>query len=175
MWKVLLITSTLLTLAATAAFPVALPNESQQSSIIATVMEQAQVSVPDEIVFDVTDVTQDTPISGLTVSATSVCLEAGKALRIELKADAADFTPPSVGAPTWAASDVSWTAGSWTGGTGVAGTLSAAAYNKIAESNVNASELSNSDMAFTIVAKPTIQFAGEYTVMGTWRFSSFTP
>lgn len=175
MHRVLPAACILLLLAASRASPVALPNETQQSSIIATVMEQAQITVPATIAFDVTDVTQDTPVSGLTVSATSVCLTDGNALRIELKADAADFTPPSVGAPTWVASDVSWTAGSWTGGAGLAGTLSALAYNKVAESNVNASQLSNSDMAFTILARPAIQYAGQYTITGTWRFSSFTP
>jgi len=175
MYRVLPAACILLLLAADCAFPIALPNEMQQSSIIATVMEQAQITVPGTIVFNVTNVTQDTRISGLGVSATSVCLESGKALRIELKADAADFTPPSGGAPTWVASDVSWEAGSWTGGAGVAGTLSDSAYNKVAESSVNASELSNSDMAFTILARPAIKYAGQYTVTGTWRFSSFTP
>lgn len=154
---------------------VALPNESQQTLIYASVMEQANLSVPDQIGFDVCDVTVDTVGSGLTVSATAVVLDSGNALRIELKADAVDFTPPSGASVTWAASDVSWAAGVWTGGTGSSGTLANGVYHTVAESSVNASELSCADMSFTLVQKPAVNIAGEYTLTATWKFTSFTP
>ena len=157
------------------ALAVALPNETQQTLFYASVMEQADLSVPDQVGFDVTDVTANTGASGVTVSATSVVLDSGNALRIELKADAANFTPPSGATVTWAASDVSWAAGAWTGGTGSSGTLANGVYHTVAESSVNASELSCSDMAFTLVQKPTVNIAGEYTLTATWKFSSFTP
>lgn len=157
----------------TAALAVMLPDESQQTTFIASVGEQAQVSVPDQIIFDVTNVTVATTAEDLAISATSIVLNEGNALRIELKADAADFADPG-STVTWAASDVSWDAPVWTGGTGFAGTLSSLAYTKIAESEANAGTLSNDSVVWTLAPK-AIDLAGDYTLTVTWKFSSFTP
>ena len=156
------------------AVGVVLDNESQQTTLTASVAAQAQVTVPDEISFDATNVTIDTQATGLTISATSIVLDDGDALRIELKADAASFDKPEGATATWAASDISWDAPVWVGGTGAAGTLSSAAYTKIADSNANASTLSNSTVTWTLADK-AIDRAGAYTLTTTWKFSSFTP
>ena len=157
------------------AASVLLPDETQQTTFCASVMEQAELSVPVEIIFDVADVNNDTGASMLSVSATSIVLDSGNALRSELQADAANFTPPSGATVTWAASDVSWAAGAWTGGTGSSGTLANGIYHTVAESGVNASELSCTNMSFTLVQKPAVNIAGEYTLTATWKFTSFTP
>lgn len=172
--RILLVACALLTIH-TAALAVVLPDESQQTTLTATVSEQANISVPNEILFDVTNVSANTDATGLAVSATTVVLNDGNALRIELKADAANFTPPSGAAVAWAASDVSWDAAAWTGGTGAAGVLSSAAYTKVADSSANASELSSSAVTWTLASKATIDRAGDHTLTSTWKFSSFTP
>ena len=159
----------------TAALAVVLPDENQQTLFTASVSEQADLTVPATITFDVVDVSADTAVTGLTVSVTAIVLYDGNALRIELKADSANFDMPTGATVTWAASDVSWDAPAWTGGTGAAGTLSSAAYTKIADSNENVGELSSSAVTWTLADKATIERAGDYDLTTTWKFSSFTP
>lgn len=158
----------------TSVWSAMLPSEDQSTTIIASVGEQAVISVPDEISFDAGNVSVPTTGTGLLISATSIVLDDGNALRIELKADAADFDKPGEASVTWAASDVSWDAPAWTGGTGAAGTLSSEAYTKVADSAANATELSSDAITWTLAPK-AVDRAGSYTLTTTWKFSSFTP
>jgi hypothetical protein len=158
------------------AAQVTLPDTSQTTTFTANVSEQAVVSVPASITFNVTDVSSDTQAtSDATVSATTIVLADGNALKVEIKANAASFTAPTGGSVTWSASDVSWDAATWTNGTGSSGQLSSAAYTQVAVSEANASSLSTSDLTFTLAAKSTVDRAGNHTLVATWKFSSFTP
>jgi len=163
--------------AAAGATVVALPDETQSTTFTATVSEQAVVTVPTDVTFDVTDVTSTTDETG-EVSATSIVLTDGNALKIWLKGNAAAFTAPATGGTTWDVGDVSWLAGIWTNsGTGAAGTLSNADYVLVATSADNAPSTS-STITFTLAAKaaadPAIK-AGDHTLTATWKFESFTP
>jgi hypothetical protein len=158
-----------------AAWANSLPVENEQTEFVATVSEQADLLVPDEILFDVTDVTQDTLGGGVVVSATTCALVNGNALRIELKADAASFTPATGTSETWDAADVSWDAAAWTGGSGSAGVLSSAAYTKVADGEANAAEVSTAGLSFTLQSNSAIDRAGAYMLTASWRFTSFTP
>lgn len=152
---------------------VTLPNETQSTTFTATVAEQANVTVPATVTFNVNDVTSTTDGTG-AVSATSIVLTDGSALKISLQGDAASFTPPAAGGTTWDVGDVSWVAGDWTNGTGAIGTLSSAAYIEVATSDANAVSTS-STITFTLAAKaaadPAI-FAGDHTLVATWKFES---
>lgn len=152
------------------ALEVNLPDESQTTTFTATVLEQADITVPATVTFTVNNVSASTPGSGY-VSATSIVLIDGNALKISLKADAEYFTAATGGTVTWAASDISWVAGTWTnGGIGVLGELSTG-YAEVATSAANASETS-STVAFTLEAKPAVDRAGNHTLVARWKFES---
>jgi hypothetical protein len=162
--------------AAVAQTTVSLPDTSQETTFSADVAEVATVTVPATVHFAVASVASPTDSAVQTVSATGILLATGKALKISLQANAADFTPPSGGTITWAATDVSWNNGStWTGITGGAGSansLSSAAYTAVATSDVNATTLSTASLVFTLAAKGTVDRAGSHTLAATWKFES---
>ena len=162
--------------AAAGATVVTLPDETQSTTFTATVSEQADVTVPATVTFLVNDVTTTTDGTG-EVSATSIVLTNGNALKISLKGDAAGFTPPAVGGTTWDVGNVSWAAGTWINGTGDAGTLNNLTYTAVASTSANAVSTS-STVTFTLAAKaaanPAIK-AGNHTLTATWKFESFTP
>ena len=152
------------------ALEVNLPDESQTTTFTATVAEQADITVPDEVIFYVNNVSASTPGSG-DVSVTSIVLFDSNALKISLKADADDFTAATGGTVTWAASDISWAADTWTNsGIGVPGILSTT-YAEVATSADNATSTS-STITFTLAAKPTVDRAGDHTLTATWKFES---
>lgn len=159
--------------AAAGAAVVTLPDESGTTTFTATVAEQANVSVPANIAFTVNDVSSSTDGTG-DVSASTIVLNDGNALKISLKANASTFTAATGGTVTWDASDVSWTAGTWTNGAGSSGTLDSAAYNEVAHSDANASS-TGSTITFTLAAKATVDRAGDHTLAATWKFESYTP
>ena len=154
---------------------VPLPDTSQTTTLNANCGEQANVTAPTAITFAVSDVSQPTLSTNQAVSATSIVLGSGKALKVSLQANAANFTPPVGGAITWAASDVSWDAPAWTGGTGSVGTLSSGAFNTVSQSTANAPELSTTALVFTLAAEPTVTSAGTHSLVTTWKFESITP
>ncbi len=163
-----------LVLASSVAFGVAvvLPDETQQTTINATVSEQANVVVPATVAIAVTDVSSATASGNESVSVTAIVLLEAQALRISLQANAADFTVPAGGTVTWEAGDVTWNAATWTNGTGSAGTLSNAAYVQVAQSDPNAPSTVTSDLVFTLGAKPTVDRAGVHSLLCTWKFES---
>ncbi len=154
---------------------VTLPDTSQTTVFAAFVDEQAKVSVPTAINFAVSDVSQSTESANQAISATAVVLKDGRALKISLQANAANFTPPPGGTITWAASDVSWSAPAWTGGIGSIGALSSAAYITVAQSTANPTELSTTGLRFTLAGKSTVDRTGTHILVTTWKFESITP
>ena len=139
----------------------------------ASVSEQANVTVPASITFNVTNVSTSTASSSQTVTVTTIVLASSKALRIEMQADAASFTAATGGAVTWAATDISWNTATWTNGTGASGSLSSASYTKLNDTDVSATSTSTSDLVFTLAGKSTVDRAGNHTLTTTWKFSSF--
>jgi len=176
MYRLLTVICAVLVVAGSAsAVVVTLEDTSQGTTFTATVSEQANVSVPAEVDFTVVNVSSATASAAQTVSATTVVLLNGQALRVELQAGDADFTAPAGGTITWAASNISWNAATWSNGTGATGTLSSAAYTKLADSNANAGSMSANNLVFTLAAKATVDRAGDHTLTATWKFSSITP
>jgi len=147
----------------------------QTTTFTAIVAEQADVTVPATVIFNILDVTNSTTGTG-AVSATSIVLFNTKSLMISLQGDAAAFTPPTGGTTTWAVGDVSWAAAPWDNGTSASGTLSNTAYNEVATSVANApSTGSTTTITFTLAAKaaasPAI-WAGNHTLVARWKFES---
>ena len=158
---------------ASAQTPVTLPDTSQSTTLTANVSEQARVAVPAGITFNVLDVTASTAASGASLSAQNIVLStATKQLKVSVQASASAFTPPSVGATTWSASDVTWGAGSWTNATGSGGTLSNSAYNTVATCAAGVSACSTTGLVFTLGSKPTVTHSGNHTLVVTWKFES---
>lgn len=152
---------------------VTLPDTSQTTTLTATVSEQARVTVPAGITFNVTNVSASTAATAASVAIDSIVLAtATKQLKVSLQANAASFTPPVVGATTWAAGDVTWNAATWTNATGAAGTLSNSAYTEIATCTANVAACSTTGLVFTLGAKSTVQRAGDHTLVVTWKFES---
>jgi hypothetical protein len=158
------------------AVQVALPDTSQNTTLTATVSEQADVSVPAGISFNVTDVASSTDASAAAVSITKIVLAtATKQLRLSVQANAAGFTPPAgggAGAVTWSATDVSWNAPSWTNGTGAAGTLSSGAFNTVSTSDAAATSMTTNGLVFTLAGKSNVNRSGSHTLNITWKVES---
>ncbi len=156
---------------ASAQVLVQLPDSSQTTTLTANVSEQARVTVPASVTFNVTNVSANTAGSTAAVSATNIVLAANAdKLKISVQAAAASFTPPVVSATTWDAGDVTWVAGTWTAATGQAGTLTDASYQEIATCNAGVAACSTTSVAFTLAAKSTVARAGNHTLVINWKF-----
>ena len=177
LWLFLSVVGALVAMGSTAvvAVVVPLPDTSQTTLLTASVGTQADVSVPSGVSFSVVNAQHSTDSVVQSVSATSLVLDTGHVLKISLQANAASFTKPVGGTITWSASDVSWNAPAWTGGTGSTGSLSNTAYNTVATSTVNAAALSTTALKFTLAAKPTVDRAGDHTLVCTWKFDCVSP
>jgi hypothetical protein len=152
---------------------VSLPDTSQTTTLTANVNEQARVTVPTGVTFNVTNVGANTVAAGATVTAENIVLAtATKQLKISIQANAAAFTPPVGGATTWSAGDVSWNAATWTNATGAAGTLSNSAYNEVATCTADAASCSTTGLVFTLGAKSSVKRSGNHTLVVTWKFES---
>lgn len=152
---------------------VTLTDTSQTTTLTATVSEQARVTVPAGIAFTVNDVASNTAATAASVTVQSIVLAtATKQLQVSVQANAATFTPPSVGDVTWDAGDVTWNAATWTNATGASGTLSSAAYGTVATCAAGAADCSTTGLVFTLGAKPTVNRAGSHTLVVTWKFES---
>ena len=152
---------------------VTLADTSQTTTLTANVSEQARVTVPAGVSFNVNNVAASTAASAATVTVSSIVLAtATKQFKVSLQANAASFTPPVGGALTWAASDVTWNAAAWTNATGSLGTLSNAAYNTVATCAADAADCSTGALVFTLGAKSAVKRAGSHTLVVTWKFES---
>jgi len=152
---------------------VLLPDTSQTTLMTATVSEQARITVPAAVSFTVTNVGNSTSASAANVVLDRIVLAtATKQLKVSIQAAAGSFTAPVVGAITWAAGDISWNAPSWTRATGAAGILSASSFTQIATCDPDAPDCSTTGLVFTLAAKPSVQRAGNHTLVVTWKVES---
>jgi hypothetical protein len=169
--------ATLFALAVTAraasAAGVTLPDTSQNTDVTASVSEQCQITVPNSITFNVTDITSPTAASAASVSISNIVLAtATKQLKLSLEANAASFTPSVSGATTWSAGDLTWNAASWTNATGAAGTLSNSSYTEVATADADVASASTTGLTFTLAAKSSIKRSGNHTLAMTWKVES---
>ncbi len=156
---------------ASAQVTVTLPDTSQTTTLTATVPEQARVTIPSTVTFTVNNVAASTAGSAAPVTITNIVLStATDKLKISIQANAASFTPPTVGATTWSASDVTWTGGTWTTATPASGTLSNSAYNEVARCDANVASCNSSNVSFTLAAKSSVIRAGNHTLVISWKF-----
>jgi hypothetical protein len=156
---------------AAAQTTVTLPDTSQTTTMSANVSEQARVTVPATVTFNVSNIGVSTVAAAATITADQIVTSsASKQLKISLQANAASFTPPVAGAVTWSAADVSWNAAAWTNATGTAATLSNSSYNTVATCQADATNCSTTGLVFTLGAKPTVQRSGAHTLVVTWKF-----
>ena len=158
---------------ATAQTAVGLPDQTQPTTLTATVSEQARVTVPANINFNVTNVSASTAASAASVTIQNIVLATDtKQLQVSLRADAASFTPPSVGDTTWDADDVSWNAATWTNATGASGTLTNSAFNTVATCAADVASCSTNGLTFTLGANTGVTRSGNHVLQVTWRFES---
>lgn len=173
-------TTGLLLAAATAGAqtPVTLPDTSHTTTLTASVSEQATVTVPTGVAFNVTNVTAQTTANNASITVVNIVLAtATKQLKISLMANAASFTPSVSGATTWSATDVSWTTpngggGSWVNGVRFNNTLSSGAFLDVATCTADAGSCSTTGLSFRLAAKSTVQRSGAHTLSVTWKFES---
>ena len=152
---------------------ITLPDTSQSTTMTANVSEQASVSVPASVTFNVTDISSSTPASAASVSATNIALAtASKQLKISVQAAAADFTPPVALATTWGAGDVTWNAATWTSATGASGTLSDSAFGEVATCAADTASCSTTGLVFTLAPNTGVKRSGNHTLNVTWKFES---
>ena len=152
---------------------VVLPDTSQTTTLTATVGDQARVTVPTGVAFAVGDIATSTIATAASVTVANIVLAtASKQLRLSLQADAAAFTPPVGGSPSWAAGDVSWNAATWTNAAGAAGTLSSSAYNPVATCTADVAACSTTGLTFTLAANTTVKRSGNHTLVVRWKFES---
>lgn len=156
---------------ASAQVLVTLPDTSQTTTLTATVSDQATVTTPANVTFNVTNVASSTAGSAAAVTVTGIVLPtAADQLKVSVKANAASFTPPVALATTWVAGDVSWTAGTWTNATGAAGTLTNASFTEVATCAADASGCNTASVPFTLAANSSVRRSGNHTLVITWKF-----
>jgi hypothetical protein len=148
---------------------VSLPDTSVTTTLTAVVSEQATVSVPGNVSFNVTNITTGTTATASVSVSNIVLANATKQLKVSLQAGAATFTPPAVGVTTWAPGDVSWNASTWTNATGASGTLSSGAYTEVSTCAADAASCSTNDLTFTLAANPAVKRAGNHTLVVRWK------
>lgn len=148
-----------------------LPEEGQTSTANAAVTEQARVSVPPSILFDVVDISEPTESSPVSVLVDHIVLaSASRMLQISVRADASSFQAPYGGTPTWSAGDITWGEASWVNGEGYAGTMSDSAFNVLAMCDPGVSECNTADLVFELAPNLTVQRAGGHALSVTWKF-----
>lgn len=158
---------------AVAQTTVTLPDTSQTTTLTADVSEQAQVTVPAGVTFNVDDISGSTAASAASVTIDNIVLAtATKQLKVSIQANAAAFTPPVALAATWSASDVTWNAATWTAATGASGTLSESAYGEVATCAVDTASCSTTGLVFTLAADTSVKRSGNHTLAITWKFES---
>jgi len=151
-----------------------LPDSSQSTLLTANVSEQARITVPAALIFNVTNTAAITN-GAAAVTVTNITLAtATKQLQISVEAGNLSFTPSVVGGTTWASSDVSWDAVAFSNaGVGTAGALAGVAtYNIVQTCAVAVTDCSTLSLPFHLAAKPSVNYAGSHTLTMTWKFAS---
>lgn len=129
-----------------------------------------RVDVPTVLVFQVTNVTQPSVVSGFRVSYNQAKLGSGLVLRISVKAEGT-LTIGGVSIPS---SNITWTATQPTNGIGMNGTLSAAVYTPVYESKVNPSS-GRVDLTWSLTLPPGITTAGSGQITLRWKLEASQP
>lgn len=162
--------------AASAQVEVSLPDYSQSTTasiVIGDEGEQAQLSLPSGVSFYVTRIGDSTASSAVSIAATGISLASSTAqLKVSLKANAAAFSPPALGATTWAPADVSWNAASWSSAIGTAGALSSDSFVQVATCSENVTACSTSSLVFTLAPKTSVKRSGNHTLTVIWKIES---
>jgi hypothetical protein len=156
---------------ASAQVLVTLPDTTQTTTLTANVSDQATVTVPAGVTFNVTNIAANTNGSAAAVTVTNIVLgTATDKFKVSLKANAASFTAPVGGGTTWAASDVSWAAGTWTNATGNAAALSSAGFTEVATCDADVTGCNTTNVPFTLAANSSVRRSGNHTLVITWKF-----
>jgi len=139
----------------------------------ALAQETVTITVPTSVTFYVFDVGSSTAADESTpISFSDASLTAGRSLRISVKAEAADFTPP--GGDGIPASNVSWTTSGAVGGSGSNGQLSSDSYTQVFQSAP--SPLAGGvDLSWTLSAPGADIHAGNHTLVIRWKIESVAP
>lgn len=159
---------------ASAQTTVALPDQTQTTTMTANVSEQARVTVPAGVTFNVVNTSAITNAGAASVTVDNIALAtATKQLQISVAANALAFTNAGAGA-TWASSDVTWGVATFSNaGVGSAGALAGVGtYATVATCAVDVAACSTTNLAFSLAAKPTVKNAGNHTLVITWKFAS---
>jgi hypothetical protein len=136
--------------------------------------ETVSISFPLGVTFNVTNISATTTGSPnpTAVQFSSPNLLGNHVLRISVRADAADFTPPS-GAIKIPASRVSWTTSNASHGIASNGTLSSASYALVFVGQKN--QAGGVDLAWTLAPPPSGIRAGAHTLTIRWKVESVAP
>lgn len=157
---------------------VQLPNTAQTTTFTAAVSEQARVTLPAAVTFNVTNINVSTPAPSVPVSIQNIVLAtATKQVRIALRANASAFTAPVTGATTWSASDVSWSSpnggpNQWVNAVRTNGSLNATSFTDVATCDPDVSSCSSSGVTLTLAAKASVKRSGIHTLTVTWKIES---
>jgi hypothetical protein len=141
----------------------------------ADAVDKVDVTIPTSVTFVVNNISASTtgaPAS-FTVSFSNAKLKNTDALRISVKASAANFTPPN-GTTTIPASNVAWTISSAVGGTGSGGTLSDTQFTQVYQSNVDPSS-GSVQITWRLTGAPAGIRSGTHTLNLTWKLEAITP
>jgi len=95
----------------------------------------------------------------------------GKHFRISVKADVANFTPPSSGRSSIAATKVTWTVAAATNGTGSNGTLSSTAFTAVYDAG-NGKKSGSVTLNWNLGAPGTNIRSGNHLLTVHWRLES---
>lgn len=95
----------------------------------------------------------------------------GKHFRISVKADVANFTPPSSGRSSIAATKVTWTAAAATNGTGSNGTLSSTAFTAVYDA-ANGKKSGSVTLNWNLGAPGTNVRSGNHLLTVHWRLEA---
>ena len=173
--KVVLLTAALAAFGtiATAQTVVTLDDTSQSTTLTASVAEQARVTVPAGVTFNVANIASSTNATAASVTVDNIALSsADRQLKISLLADASDFTPPVTGAATWTAGDVTWNAPTWDNALGETGVLSSSSANAVATCTADVASCGTSGLVFTLAANTNVKRSGGHQLSMTWKFES---
>lgn len=138
---------------------------------LTSLVESTFITLPASLSFAVTNVSANTVgnPNPTPVSFSTAVLNAGKVLRVSVKADS-NFVPPSGTAIP--ASRVSWTTANPVRVTGSNGTLSTSAYGQVFQSTPNKTS-GSLNVTWTLAAPGTPLHAGNHTMTMRWKVESF--
>lgn len=136
--------------------------------------ETVDISLPPSVTFWVDNVSVSTTGSPNPTTATfsNADLTTGRALRIGVKAEATNFSPPS--GTAIAASKVSWTMSNAQGGAGFNGSLSATSYTQLFQSNTSPTS-GGVDLTWKLEPPGPGIRAGNHSLTLRWKLESVVP